>query len=41
VRRNRLREEEKLAKGDAWKTEHNHEFFDLTDLENREFRYAL
>jgi ACS family allantoate permease-like MFS transporter len=41
VRRNRLREEEKLAKGDDWKTEHNHEFFDLTDLENREFRYAL
>ncbi|KAF9741169.1 hypothetical protein PMIN02_002376 [Paraphaeosphaeria minitans] len=41
VRRNRQREEEKEAKGDAWKVEENHEFLDLTDLENREFRYAV
>jgi ACS family allantoate permease-like MFS transporter len=41
VRRNRQREEEKKAKGDAWKVEDNHEFLDLTDLENREFRYAV
>ncbi|OAL47063.1 MFS general substrate transporter [Pyrenochaeta sp. DS3sAY3a] len=41
VRRNRVREAEKSARGDEWKVEENHEFLDLTDLENREFRYAL
>ncbi|KAJ4295563.1 Allantoate permease [Kalmusia sp. IMI 367209] len=41
VRRNRQRDEEKEAKGESWKVEENHEFLDLTDLENREFRYAL
>ncbi|KAJ4365067.1 Allantoate permease [Neocucurbitaria cava] len=41
VRRNRLRVDEKNARGAAWKVEENHEFLDLTDLENRESRYAL
>ncbi|KAF2120555.1 major facilitator superfamily transporter [Lophiotrema nucula] len=41
VRRNRLREEEKNAKGEEYQVEENHEFFDLTDGKNREFRYAL
>lgn len=41
VRRNRLRDEEQKARGEDWKAEENHEFLDLTDLQNREFRYAL
>ncbi|PVI08311.1 major facilitator superfamily transporter [Periconia macrospinosa] len=41
VRRNRLRDAEKESKGDEWVVEANHEFLDLTDLENREFRYSL
>jgi ACS family allantoate permease-like MFS transporter len=41
VRRNRQREGAKEAKGEAWKVDDNHEFLDLTDLENREFRYAV
>ncbi|KAK7756936.1 Allantoate permease [Diatrype stigma] len=40
-RRNKLRDQEKAALGDAHKPEENHEFLDLTDLENREFRYEL
>lgn len=41
VRRNRLRDEERIAKGDNWGVEENHEFLDRTDFENREFRYSL
>ena len=40
-RRNRLRDQEKEALGDAHRPEENHEFLDMTDLENREFRYEL
>ncbi|KAJ9155758.1 Major facilitator superfamily transporter allantoate [Pleurostoma richardsiae] len=40
-RRNKQRDAEKAAQGDAYKVEENHEFFDMTDLENREFRYEL
>ncbi|KAH8647966.1 major facilitator superfamily domain-containing protein [Xylariales sp. PMI_506] len=40
-RRNRQREQEKTALGDAYQPEQNHEFLDLTDLQNREFRYEL
>lgn len=40
-RRNKLRDRERAALGDAHKPEENHEFLDLTDLENREFRYEL
>lgn len=40
-RRNKLRDQEKAALGDAHKPEENHEFLDLTDLENKEFRYEL
>ncbi|EFQ34484.1 major facilitator superfamily transporter [Colletotrichum graminicola] len=40
-RRNKKRDAEKAALGDAYKVEENHEFWDLTDLENKEFRYEL
>ncbi|OAQ67226.1 MFS allantoate transporter [Pochonia chlamydosporia 170] len=38
-RRNKKRDQEKAAVGDAYAVEENHEFLDLTDLQNREFRY--
>lgn len=40
-RRNKKRDQEREALGDAYQVEDNHEFFDLTDLENKEFRYEL
>ncbi|KAH7000504.1 major facilitator superfamily domain-containing protein [Ilyonectria destructans] len=40
-RRNKKRDQERAAQGDAYQVEDNHEFFDLTDLENKEFRYEL
>ncbi|KAF4777065.1 major facilitator superfamily transporter [Colletotrichum scovillei] len=40
-RRNKKRDAEKAALGNAYKVEENHEFWDLTDLENKEFRYEL
>ncbi|KAF7554993.1 hypothetical protein G7Z17_g2530 [Cylindrodendrum hubeiense] len=41
VQRNKKRDQEKAERGDSYEVEHNHEFFDLTDLENKEFRYEL
>ena len=41
VQRNKKRDAEKAAQGNAHKVEDNHEFFDLTDLQNKEFRYEL
>ncbi|KAI9932518.1 hypothetical protein ASPWEDRAFT_100783 [Aspergillus wentii DTO 134E9] len=41
VRENRRRDEEREALGSAYAVEQNHEFLDLTDRENREFRYAI
>ncbi|KAA8647812.1 hypothetical protein EYZ11_010428 [Aspergillus tanneri] len=41
VRENRKRDQEKAALGDAYVVQQNHEFLDLTDRENREFRYAI
>ncbi|KAF2718066.1 MFS transporter [Polychaeton citri CBS 116435] len=41
IRRNRIREEKRTALGDTYKAEENHEFLDLTDLQNPEFRYAV
>lgn len=41
ARRNQQRDQEKSGRGDEYQVEENHEFFDLTDLENREFRYEL
>ncbi|CAH0027785.1 unnamed protein product [Clonostachys rhizophaga] len=40
-RRNTQRNQEKEAQGDAHVVQENHEFLDLTDLENKEFRYEL
>ncbi|KAH7129518.1 major facilitator superfamily domain-containing protein [Dactylonectria estremocensis] len=40
-RRNKQREAEKAAQGGQARVEDNHEFLDLTDLQNREFRYEL
>ncbi|KAF5678377.1 allantoate transporter [Fusarium heterosporum] len=40
-RRNKKRDAEKAAQGDQYKVQDNHEFLDLTDLENKEFRYEL
>ncbi|TQN65278.1 Allantoate permease [Colletotrichum shisoi] len=40
-RRNKKRDADKAALGDAYEVEENHEFWDLTDLENKEFRYEL
>ncbi|CAG9970396.1 unnamed protein product [Clonostachys byssicola] len=39
--RNKKRDQEKEAQGDAHIVQENHEFLDLTDLENKEFRYEL
>ena len=41
VHRNRKRDAEKHALGDAYSVEKNHEFQDLTDIQNQEFRYSL
>jgi ACS family allantoate permease-like MFS transporter len=41
ARRNRERDAKRAALGDAYKPHNNHEFQDLTDLQNAEFRYAL
>ncbi|KAI5364306.1 putative major facilitator superfamily, MFS transporter superfamily [Septoria linicola] len=41
VRRNRLRDQKRAELGDAWKPAENHEFQDLIDLQNEEFRYAV
>ncbi|KAF5696496.1 allantoate transporter [Fusarium globosum] len=40
-RRNKKRDAERAALGDQYRVEENHEFLDLTDLENKEFRYEL
>ncbi|KAI0130421.1 major facilitator superfamily domain-containing protein [Xylariales sp. AK1849] len=40
-KRNKTRELEKEALGDGYTPEDNHEFQDMTDLENKEFRYEL
>ncbi|OTA56014.1 major facilitator superfamily transporter [Hypoxylon sp. EC38] len=40
-RRNKQRDQEKAALGNTYKPEENHEFLDLTDLQNREFRYEV
>jgi MFS transporter, ACS family, allantoate permease len=40
-RRNRKRDEAKASMGAQYIPEENHEFLDLTDLENKEFRYEL
>ncbi|KIW33174.1 uncharacterized protein PV07_00045 [Cladophialophora immunda] len=41
VRRNKKRDEQKAALGEAYVVEKNHEFQDLTDIQNQEFRYSL
>ncbi|PLN80217.1 putative MFS allantoate transporter [Aspergillus taichungensis] len=41
IRENRRRDREKEALGDAYVVPQNHEFLDLTDRENPEFRYAV
>ncbi|KAI2776745.1 MFS general substrate transporter [Daldinia loculata] len=40
-RRNKQREQEKAALDGIYRPEENHEFLDLTDLQNREFRYEV
>lgn len=40
-RRNKKRDAEKAALGDAYSLEENHEFLDQTDLQNKAFRYQL
>lgn len=40
-RRNKQREQEKAALDGTYRPEENHEFLDLTDLQNREFRYEV
>ncbi|KAI1494901.1 major facilitator superfamily transporter [Biscogniauxia mediterranea] len=40
-KRNKERDQEKREQGEAYELQENHEFLDLTDLENREFRYEL
>ncbi|KAM0808377.1 putative MFS allantoate transporter [Seiridium cardinale] len=40
-RRNKKRDQEKAALGDTHTAEENHEFLDLTDLQNKEFQYEL
>ncbi|KAJ6139369.1 Major facilitator superfamily domain general substrate transporter [Penicillium samsonianum] len=40
-RENRRRDQQKEALGDAYVVQENHEFLDLTDRENPEFRYAI
>ncbi|CAD0018990.1 unnamed protein product [Aureobasidium pullulans] len=41
VRENRRRDKEREELGDKYVVEENHEFLDLTDRENKEFRYAV
>lgn len=41
VKENRRRDEKKTELGDAYVVEKNHEFVDLTDRQNLEFRYSL
>lgn len=41
IRENRKRDQEKTALGNAYIIPENHEFLDLTDRENREFRYSI
>lgn len=41
VRENKRRDKEREELGDNYVVEKNHEFLDLTDRENREFRYAI
>ena len=41
VRENRRRDERKAELGDAYVVEKNHEFLDLTERQNLEFRYSL
>lgn len=41
VRENRKREKEREEKGKDYVVEKNHEFLDLTDRQNREFRYSV
>ncbi|KAE8160469.1 major facilitator superfamily domain-containing protein [Aspergillus tamarii] len=41
IRENRRRDQEKEALGNAYIVPQNHEFLDLTDRENPEFRYAI
>jgi hypothetical protein len=40
-RENRRRDEQKEALGEAYVVPENHEFLDLTDRENPEFRYVI
>ncbi|KAE9381082.1 putative MFS allantoate transporter [Stipitochalara longipes BDJ] len=41
VRENRKRDKAKEEKGESYVVEKNHEFLDLTDRENQEFRYSV
>lgn len=41
VRENKRRDKEKSERGEEYVVQENHEFLDLTDRENREFRYVL
>jgi len=41
VRENRKRDEKKAGLGEGYVVEKNHEFLDLTDRQNSEFRYSL
>jgi hypothetical protein len=41
VYRNKKRDAEKANRGEDFVLEKNHEFLDLTDLQNQEFRYSL
>lgn len=41
VRENRKRDQHKASLGDGYVVEKNHEFLDLTDRQNPEFRYSL
>jgi hypothetical protein len=41
IRENRRRDRKKEELGDAHVLEQNHEFLDLTDRQNQEFRYAI
>lgn len=41
VRENSKRDAEKEQLGEAYFMEKNHEFLDLTDRQNKEFRYSL
>ena len=41
VRENRRRDAKKVEQGDTYVVEKNHEFLDLTDRQNLEFRYSV